>query len=61
MRYDLVIKEEAELDIFESYQWYESKRNGLGEEFLNVLEGYFKDIQQSPTHYQVRKKTGVIV
>ena len=54
MKYDLVIKEEAELDISESYQWYESKRNGLGEKFLNFLDEYFNGIQQSPTHYQER-------
>ena len=55
MIYELEIKEEARFDISESYQWYESKSKGLGEEFLNALDDYFNDISKSPEHYQIRK------
>jgi len=34
----ITIRKEAEYDIEEVYQWYESKRKGLGDEFLTYLE-----------------------
>ena len=33
----LAIAPEAELDIAEGYDWYESRRMGLGEDFLSSL------------------------
>lgn len=34
----ITIRKEAESDIEEAYQWYESKRDGLGEEFLLCID-----------------------
>jgi len=34
----LSFRKEAERDIEAIYQWYESKRDGLGEEFLDCLD-----------------------
>jgi toxin ParE1/3/4 len=34
----LVIAPEAELDLAEAYVWYEKRRVGLGEEFLNSVD-----------------------
>ena len=37
MNYQLIIRPEAELDIEESYNWYEDQAMGLGDEFLLAL------------------------
>jgi len=34
----VVIRPEAESDIKDAYQWYESQRKGLGESFLLCIE-----------------------
>ncbi|WP_395056931.1 type II toxin-antitoxin system RelE/ParE family toxin [Flavobacterium sp.] len=56
MKYELIIKEEASLEIIESYLFYESKSIGLGERFLNNLDVYFDRIQDFPEHYQIKRK-----
>lgn len=40
----LAIKDEANLEIIEAYLYYEEKRIGLGEEFLEHLDIYFDRI-----------------
>ena len=37
MAYNLEIQNDANLEIIEAYFYYEGKRNGLGEEFLEHL------------------------
>ena len=34
MKWNLIIRPEAEQDISEVYDWYEERRKGLGDEFL---------------------------
>jgi toxin ParE1/3/4 len=34
----ITFRKEAEKDIEEIYEWYESKRDGLGEEFLGSID-----------------------
>ena len=41
MNFELIIKEEAHLDIQEAYHWYNEKQAGLGKHFLDELELYF--------------------
>lgn len=48
MAYKLVIKPLAELDIAESYQWYDEKLEGLGDDFLNELERSLELIKTNP-------------
>jgi toxin ParE1/3/4 len=43
MAVEIIIAPEAEQDIAEAYAWYESRRVGLGEEFLSCI-----DAQQFP-------------
>lgn len=38
MRYELVIRPEAEHDLREAFIWYEDKRSGLGYDFLLQVE-----------------------
>lgn len=56
MAYNLIIKPLAELDIAESYQWYNGKQEGLGDEFLNELDRSLESITINPHQYQVRYK-----
>ncbi len=57
MIYTLEIKEEAIVDMQQAYKYYEENKTGLGERFLQILDDYFKRIQQHPLHYQIKKKT----
>ncbi|MBA0882835.1 type II toxin-antitoxin system RelE/ParE family toxin [Flavobacterium undicola] len=56
MKYTLEIKEEAVLDIKEAYLYYEERKIGLGDRFLDTLEIYLERVQQYPEHYQIRRK-----
>lgn len=55
MSFEVIFKEEADLDIFDARQWYESRRLGLGNELLNEIDEYIKVLEQDPQIYQLRK------
>lgn len=44
---------EANDDVVQSYNWYESSEPGLGEEFLRCLEACLHGIQRHPEMYPV--------
>ena len=48
MTYEVLLRPEAEADIHESYQWYESQIEGLGEEFLRIVDASLSLIQRNP-------------
>ena len=50
------LSSESEADIVVGYQWYEGKREGLGEEFLESLEQAKEAIISSPTTFRIRYK-----
>lgn len=56
MVYILEVKDEAHLEIIEAYLYYEGKRLGLGEEFLEHLEIYFDRITTNPKHFPQKRK-----
>ncbi|WP_228448785.1 hypothetical protein [Chryseobacterium mulctrae] len=50
MIYELIIQEEASLEILEAYIYYENAQKGLGEKFMKQLNNYFsQNPQQSKT------------
>ncbi len=51
MKLELLIRPEAERDIEDAYKWYESKRVGLGSDFLLCLEEGLAKIQRNPETY----------
>lgn len=53
MSYKLLISEQAEQDMIELAQWYESQQVGLGNRFIDELENTFKIIQNTPQIYVV--------
>lgn len=55
MAYDLEITNEANLEIIEASLYYEEKRTGLGEEFLEQLAAYFDRITANPNTFHKRE------
>jgi plasmid stabilization system protein ParE len=48
MAAELILAPEAEQDIDEAYAWYESRRFGLGEEFLSSVDACINAICRTP-------------
>ncbi len=48
MSFTVIFKEEAANDIIDAHNWYESRRVGLGDEFLNEIEEYVKVLENDP-------------
>ena len=46
----VIIEDLAQLDLQEAYEWYEKKKTGLGEEFLDEFEETIKKIERNPFH-----------
>ena len=43
---------EAEEDSYQSYAWYESRRIGLGREFITAVDACLQSISRNPKLYQ---------
>ena len=61
MAAELVIAPEAEHDLANAYDWYETQRVGLGEEFLGSVDAAMQGIQRRPllhamVHEEFRRK-----
>ncbi|MGH9928353.1 MAG: type II toxin-antitoxin system RelE/ParE family toxin [Pyrinomonadaceae bacterium] len=50
---ELITAPEAGEDIAEAYSWYESRRIGLGEEFLNCVDACVEGTRRSPEMYTI--------
>ncbi|MCP3670871.1 MAG: type II toxin-antitoxin system RelE/ParE family toxin [Gammaproteobacteria bacterium] len=53
MAYKLSIRKEAEADIAEAYQYYESCRESLGADFMLCVDESRARIQRSPKQFRV--------
>jgi plasmid stabilization system protein ParE len=51
MAVELIVAPEVELDLTEAYAWYESRRVGLGEEFLSAVDASMERIRREPATY----------
>jgi hypothetical protein len=56
MAFKLVIEPEAQFEIEEAIEWYESIQAGLGLEFYNYLDGYFKTLQDATAFFSIKRK-----
>ena len=56
MNYNLIIQPEAEYDIQDAFEWYESKHPGLGSEFVRAVDACLSGIGRNPLVYQVIHK-----
>jgi toxin ParE1/3/4 len=59
MKKTLIVREEAEADLADAYQWYEQQVRGLGAEFLLCVDAVMASIERNPQLYPVVHK-GVI-
>jgi len=51
MAAELIVAPEVEQDVAEAHAWYESRRIGLGEEFLNCVDACIEAICRTPEMY----------
>lgn len=56
MHYKLVIRALATREVTEVYDWYEEKREGLGQQFLNELDAFFSVLLRNPNTYSYYNK-----
>jgi hypothetical protein len=56
MAFRIRIEPEAQVEIDEAVNWYESKQPGLGHEFLTYLNGYFEMLKTGICFFAVKKK-----
>lgn len=49
----LVLRHEAEADILEAFRWYESKRVGLGEDFVDEVDAAFVRVTEVPGSFPI--------
>ncbi|MDA8403072.1 MAG: hypothetical protein M0Z56_02570 [Desulfobacteraceae bacterium] len=52
----LIFHPDIQHEIKENYQWYESKSQGLGEDFITELESAFRIIMEIPDTWPVISK-----
>ena len=52
MAYILSIRKEAEADIAEAYQYYESCRKGLGADFISCIDEAISRVQNNPKQFR---------
>ena len=51
MAHTIIIRPEAENDIYKAFDWYEQQRAGLGKEFAQELSASMDRIMESPRLY----------
>ena len=51
MKYQLIIKEEAYIDLQVAYDYYEEQSSGLGDDFLEKIKERLAYIKQYPFHF----------
>ena len=50
--YRIVIWPEAEAEVAEAAEWYESQERGLGRDFLRAFRAATATLRRTPLHYQ---------
>ena len=48
MKYNLIVRPEAEVDIQEAFDWYESRQQDLGRKFIEALDNLLHRIEENP-------------
>ena len=49
----LLVRPEAESDIYEAYSWYETRSAGLGEAFLDSVQIALQAIRENPRRFPI--------
>ena len=53
MAANFIVAPEAQDDLIAIYDWYEARRFGLGDDFLNCVDACFEKIRRAPESYSV--------
>ena len=53
MNYTVIVRSEAEADVEDAYRWYESRSQGLGNQFLLNVREALDIIRHSPRIYPI--------
>ena len=53
MIYRLVIRPEADAEVYEASHWYEERREGLGKEFLSAFTAATSTLRRKPHLYPI--------
>jgi toxin ParE1/3/4 len=56
MKHPLIVRPEAEQDLWEGASWYEGQREELGSEFLAAVDEVFDRIRETPELYTAQYK-----
>jgi plasmid stabilization system protein ParE len=56
MSFELLISDEAALDIIDAFVWYEMQREGLGKDFELCIEAGLNRISRNPKNFQKKYK-----
>lgn len=51
MKYTLIVRPEAELELREAFLWYENQNKGLGLEFIRSIDASLSSLTRSPLMY----------
>lgn len=53
MNFNLILRQEAERDLAETYKWYNRQVSGLGVEFIAAVDRALESIQDNPARFPV--------
>lgn len=56
MKYDLIVRPEAEAELAEAFNWYEQQVAGIGSRFLLSVDAVINSIQRDPLQYPILYK-----
>jgi hypothetical protein len=57
MTFNIVLSRLASQEIDKSVAFYESRKKGLGKEFITYLKGYFSILKTNPELFQIKRKS----
>jgi plasmid stabilization system protein ParE len=53
MKYDLIVRPEAEAELAEAFNWYEQQVDGLGSRFMLSADATINSIRRDPLQYPI--------
>lgn len=53
MSHRLIIRPEADAEVYEASHWYEERRKGLGKEFLSAFAAATANLRRNPQLYPI--------
>ncbi len=56
-QWKIIIEDLAQIDLWETYIWYEKEKAGLGEEFIDAFEETIERIERNPLHASMYDET----